>query len=285
MTPQPRVACIVVNWNNAPDTLDCLAALARQDYPQLSVLVVDNASTDGSLAILQAAHPSATYLPNPENAGFPKACNLAARHPLAQAADFLWLLNNDTVPPPDTLRKLVATALAHPRNGVIGSVLYYQHDPQTVQAWGGGHISRWTAYNTHFHTPTAFKTGTYLTFASALIRQPLFAALDGLYEGAFMYFEDADFCLRAQAAGWLLAVAPDTAVLHKEGGTAKPSSPNMIRTVTCAGLLFLRRHSPLPPVSYAIYLTLRLGKRILRADLPAARAVLAGLRIFLKPKK
>ena len=280
---QPTVACILVNWNNAADTRLCLASLAREDYPQLTVLVVDNASTDGSLEQLRSEFPWATFLANSRNDGFPKACNLGARHPLARSAGFLWLLNNDTVVPPGTLCRLVRLAETNARLGIIGSVLYFMHAPSQVQAWGGGRVSRWTAYNTHFHQPTPLGLDSYLTFASVLIRRPLFDELNGLSEDAFMYYEDGDFCLRAQAAGWQLAVAADTAILHREGGTSQPRSPRTVRLVTTAGLCFLRRHSPSPPVSYAAFVALRLGKRLLLADGPAVRAVLLGIRDFLSP--
>ena len=272
------IACILVHWNNFPDTDACLTALAAQDYPNLTVLVVDNASTDGSLALLRISHPSITYIPISRNEGFPKACNLAARHPIAASADLLWLLNNDTVPPPDTASKLAATALAHPRAGVIGAVLYYLHAPTKIQAWGGGSISRWTGYSHHYKGPTRLGRGSYITFASALIRRATFDQLKGLYEGAFMYFEDADFSLRARAHGWQFAVAADTAILHKEGGSADPRTPRADRIITSAGLLFLTRHSSIPFLSRSLFLASRMTKRLFRRDLPALSAVLQGAR-------
>jgi GT2 family glycosyltransferase len=276
----PLVACVLVNWNNARDTADCLASLALQDYPNLRVIVVDNASTGGSLEQLRAAHPWATYIANPENYGFPRGCNIGARHLLAANADFLWFLNNDTVVPPDTASKLVATALAGPSIGVTGAVLFYAHNPAQIQAWGGGHISCWSAYNRHYLTPTPLGPGSYITFASALIRRPCFDQLSGLFEGVFMYFEDADFCLRARASGWQLAVASTTAILHKEGGTVKTRSTLLERIVTISGLTFLRRHAPAPILAQAIFLLLRIANRIARRDWPSLRAVLQGVNDY-----
>lgn len=281
---KPLVACVLVNWNNWRDTADCLTSLAQQDYPNLRVLVVDNASTNDSLAQLRAAHPSdgskLTYIANSENAGFPKACNLGARHPVAAEADFLWFLNNDTVAPPDTTSKLVATALADPNIGVTGAVLRYAHNPAQIQAWGGGQINRWSAYNRHYRTPTAFGPDSYITFASALIRRSCFDPLGGLFEGVFMYFEDVDFCLRAHRAGWQLAVCPDTAILHKEGGSSAGRSQTLERIVTLSGLTFLGRHAPVPAVAQAVFLTLRIAKRLGHRDWPSLRAVLQGIDDF-----
>ncbi len=276
----PTVACILVNWNNWRDTADCLTSLADQTYPNLRVLVVDNASTNDSIAQLRAAHPWATYIESPENLGFPRACNLGTRHPLAADAEFLWFLNNDTIAPPDTASKLLATALTSPNIGVTGAVLLYAHNPCQIQAWGGGQIDLWSAYNWHYTSPTPFGPNSYITFASALVRRECFDALGGLFEGVFMYFEDVDFCLRAQADGWQLAVAPHTAILHKEGGSSTGRNQSLERIVTLSGLTFLARHAPVPVISQAIFLFLRLAKRLARLDFPALRAVLQGINDF-----
>ena len=276
MNLAPTVACVLVNWNNWQDTSACLASLALQDYPALRVLVVDNGSTNDSLAQLRAAHPWATFIDNGCNAGFAKACNLGARHPQAADADFIWLLNNDTVTPPDTASKLVQQAVSTPRAGVIGAVLFYAHNPTHVQAWGGGHISHWTAYNTHYTATASFGAGSYITFASALIRRDTFDQLNGLFEGAFMYFEDADFCLRARKSGWQLAVAPDTAIVHKEGGSMQARNLQRDRVVTISGLTFLCRHGPVPAIACVLFLGSRVARRILHRDWPALQAVLSG---------
>ena len=104
-----------------------------------------------------------------------------------------------------------------------------------------------------------------------------FDQLGGLDEGAFLYFEDADFCLRAQAAGWGLAVAAGTAILHREGASASPSSPRTVRLVTAAGLHFLGRHAPVAWLAGTMYVLSRVAKRLLRADLRGVGAVLAGV--------
>ena len=274
----PQVGCVLVNWNNAPDTLACLDSLARQDYPNLRVVVVDNASTDGSASLLRNRFPHLALLESDRNAGFPVACNLGARHLLAEGAELIWLLNNDTMVPPETCSRLVAAAAANPAAGVIGSVLYYMHAPDRVQAWGGGNISRLTGYNRHRTRPFPLGRSAYLTFASVVIPRAVFERLGGLYEGAFMYYEDSDFCMRAQSAGYTLAVAADTAILHREGGSHAEKNPELDRIVTDAGLHFLSRHAPLPFLSRAAYVGSRLVRRLARLDLRAMQAVLAGVR-------
>ena len=273
MDSVPRVACVIVNWNGFADTDACLVALAGDGYENLQVVVVDNGSTDGSLERLRARHAGVTFIAHGLNAGFAEACNLGAR--AAGEVDYVWLLNNDTLVEAGTTAKLVEAAEYDARVGVVGAVLYQMDVPGVVQAWGGGWVSRWTGYNTHFGGTAALGDGAYITFACALIRRECFEALGGVFAGAFMYFEDSDFCLRARAAGWRLAVAEGTRVLHKEGGSG---SVGKVRRVTAAGLGFLGRHSPLPLVSWGVFLALRFGRRLLRGDLAGVRAVGAGAR-------
>ena len=281
--PPAPVACLIVNWNHHADTAACLDSLRAQDYQALQVVVVDNGSTDGSLATLGAAYPWVHFMDAGANLGFPRACNLAATHPVARAAKYLWFLNNDTVAPPDTLTRLIGTAKEHPRAGVIGAVLYFLHHPSRIQAWGGGSISLRTGYNRHYSQPTPMGKNSYITFASALVPKQVFDLLGGLYEGAFMYFEDADFCMRAQRAGYTLAVSPGTAILHHEGASAPSSSPHVVRTTTVAGVHFLRRHARLPALACTVYVLSRIARRVLRLNLPGIRAVIAGAREARKP--
>lgn len=269
----PTVTCILVNWNNWQDTSACLDSLARQDAP-VQAIVVDNASSNRSVTELRQRHPGVTVLEAGANLGFAKACNLAARQ---AATDYLWFLNNDTVAPPDTLSRLLATPA-----DLVGAELRYFHAPETVQAWGGGTISRWTGFSRHYTGPEPFGPGSYLTFASVLLRRGLFEQLTGLYEGAFLYFEDADFCLRARAAGASMAVAPGTAILHKEGGSQTGPSARLTRVFTTAGLHFMRRHCPLPPVGMALFLGSRLAKRLVKRRWGDLGAVLAGARDYLR---
>ena len=215
---------------------------------------MDNGSTNDSIARIRAAHPWVHLEPLPANLGFPGGCNAGTRIACAMKADLIWLLNNDTVAPPDTASKLVARSQADPQAGLIGAVLYDMDDPARVQAWGGGTINRWTGYNRHYLRPARLGSTSYITFASALIPRAAWDQVGDLYEGAFMYFEDVDFSFRVRAAGWHLAVAETTAILHREGSsTAAQSSiakryrydqggsafpdPSLPRPAACAHLL------------------------------------------------
>jgi len=281
----PRVACVIVNWNNWQDTAKCLISLREQSYKNLQVIVVDNGSSNDSVVRLRTNHPWAMIVENGYNAGFSKACNVGAALALEMGTDLVWLLNNDIVAPSDTTAKLVRKALENPQAGIIGAVLYYMHKSESVQAWGGGNINLWTGYSTHFIKPEKFGPNGYITFASAMIRREVFEKLGGLYEGGFMYFEDTDFGLRTQRAGWQLCVAEDTAILHKEGGSFDGKrSPVLERIVTMSGLSFLKRHAIFPPLAMVLFLGMKIGKRAMLQEWAALGAVLRGTRDWCTKK-
>lgn len=275
-TPTP-VTCVLLNWNGAADTIACLRSLALQDYPALHILVVDNGSTDNSVAAIRAAFPNVDIIEAGANLGFARGNNLGIRRAVAAGAAYVWLLNNDTIAPPDTCSKLVAKARATPNAGLIGSVLYFMHDPSRIQAWGGGNLIVWLARSTHFHRPTPLVPTSYLTFASVLIPRPVLESVGVLYEGSFMYWDDADLSLRVTCAGYALAVAEDTAILHKEGGSSTHRSPLIDRYAVASGLHFLRRHSRVPGLSMVLFLAIKFTSRALRGRFTNARAVLHGI--------
>ena len=284
------VVCVVVNWNGWRDTLACLRTLSAQTWQPLQVIVVDNGSTDDSVAQIRAfladelAEPlKFTLLESATNAGFSGGANLGIREALSRGAEFVWLLNNDTECPPNTLGKLVGTAAGQPHAGIVGTVLLYHSEPTKVQAWGGGRIHRWTGTATHSYAPVAQVRGTYTTFASVLIRTAVFREIGLLHEGFFMYYDDADFCLRMERTRWKIVIAEDTAVLHKESAsTEAPRHPFMEKTIAVSGMRFLKRHSPLPALSIPLFVLLKLGNRVRLREWPACRAVLQAVREYVR---
>ena len=101
---EPRVYCVVINWNGWRDTVACLGSLVAQDYPSLTMLVVDNASTDDSVARIREAFPGIELLQSDENRGFAAGSNVGIRRALEKDAEFVWL--------PITIRSRRRTRLA-----------------------------------------------------------------------------------------------------------------------------------------------------------------------------
>jgi GT2 family glycosyltransferase len=279
----PGVCCVIVNWNGWRDTLDCLTSLRAQEYSNLLIVVVDNGSTDDSVNRIRSAFPEARLIETGKNLGFSSGCNVGVRAALSARTEFVWLLNNDTVCPSDTLRKLVGRATETPDAGLVGTVLFYAHDPTRVQAWGGGRIRPWIAFTTHFHAPAEFGRNCYTTFASVLARREMLEEVGLLYEGFFMYCDDSDLCLRMQETRWKIAMAEDTAVLHKESAsTTANDKPFMTKTVTVSSLRLIHRNSRFRLIGMPIYIILRLGNRLVRREWRGFKAVCQGVVEFVR---
>ena len=281
--PDPCVCCVIVNWNGWQDTVDCLTSLREQVYSNLQIVVVDNGSTDDSVERIRSGFPEVRLIETGKNIGFPSGCNVGLRAALAGNAEYVWLLNNDTVCPPDTLHKLVLRAMASPDAGLVGTVLLYAHDPTKVQAWGGGRIIPWIAFSTHFYAPTEFGQNCYTTFASVLARREMLEEVGLLYEGFFMYQDDSDLCLRMQKTQWKIVMAADTAVLHKEGASTDASQkPFMTKVITVSALRLIRRNSKIAFLGMPLFVVLRLGKRVVQGEWEGFMAVCQGVIEFIR---
>jgi GT2 family glycosyltransferase len=279
------VCCILVNWNGWQDTVECLHSLRQQSYPNLQIIVVDNGSTNDSASRIREAHPWVTLVETGSNLGFPGGCNVGTRLGLESGAEYIWLLNNDTIAPDDTLCKLLHKAEANPRAGAIGAVLYYMHDPQHVQAWGGGRLNLWTGFVSHFTSPTSLEGNTYLTGACILMPRRVCEEVGLLYEGFFMYCDDSDFGLRLRKAGYEIVVAEDTEVLHKEGASSPKRSPVIDCFATTSGIRLLKRNAPVPQISIAAFLLLRLANRVLRAEWKNLAGVWRGMVVYFEERR
>lgn len=256
----PRVACLVLNWNGWQDTLACLEALSRVCYPAFTTIVIDNGSTDESVAKISASYPHIKLIESGGNIGFAAGNNVGIRQAMAEGFEYVWLLNNDTLPERESLKELVRKAESDHRLGAVGSVLHYEGRPDQVQAWGGGRVSSVFGYSTHAGAAKPDAWFDYLTAASLLIRTEAFHEVGLLDEAFFLYWEDTEFGFRLRRYNWRLGVASGARVLHKENGSTAGSGGVRARYFTSSGILFLSKVSRFPWISIPIFLLLRIGK-------------------------
>ena len=293
----PRVAVVVVNWNGAAHLRGCLAALAAQTTADFACWVVDNGSTDDSLALLDAAGPrlangAPLYLrPHPANLGFAAANNRAFAEILAATdTPYLVALNNDTAAGPGWLAALLAAAdITGPRCGSVASTLVFAARPDRVQAAGitlhrdGLALDRGLGWPTARLPRAAARPVFGPSGGAALYRAALLRDIGGFDERFGSYLEDVDLAWRARLLGWGAAWAPQAIVRHAVSATAGQESPfknhllarNRLWTIAKnmpTGLLL--RWAPL----IARYDGLALAYAVLRRDLAIIRGRLDALR-------
>lgn len=235
------VGVVLVNYCTRDLTLDCLRSLAGEmaGFPGSEVIVADNASPDGSGAEIAAAIAAngwgewARVLPLPRNGGFSYGNNGAIRALLAQASPpaYVWLLNTDTLVRPGALRALVDFMEAHPEAGAAGSRLEHEDSTRQCSAFRfhslasefdsslnvrlvSKILSRWQVAPPLTDEPTRYD---WLSGASMLIRSQLFRDIGLMDEGYFLYYEETDFCRRAERLGWSFWYVPQSRVVHLVG--------------------------------------------------------------------
>ncbi len=219
---KPLVWIIIVNWNGKADTLACLASLRKISYPSRHILVVDNASADGSVEAIRAQFPEVEVLVNEKNERFARANNQGMQKALAAGADLVLLLNNDTEVAPDFLDHLVSAAESRPEVGMVAPKIYYHHDPELIW-FAGGRINFWTGRIFHLglrrrdfpQMHDSPEVVDFLTGCAILAKRECLEKAGFLDESYYMYAEDVDWCWRVRHAGFLCLYQPAAKIWHK----------------------------------------------------------------------
>jgi GT2 family glycosyltransferase len=227
----PLVVAVVLNWNNLPDTLECVDSVGRSDYPNLAVWVVDNASRDDPSAVLRERHRHLRVLRNRENLGYGGGNNSGMRCAIEEGAAYILLLNNDVVVAPDCVRRLVAAAEADRRIAMATPTVFYYDRPTEIY-WDGG-IVDWESGDVPHDSrglpvEGGIRRSEWLNGCSLLVRVAAVRDIGLLDERYFLYFEDADWSIRAARGGWTNAVVLQARAWHKvhrsTGGFANPAT-------------------------------------------------------------
>jgi GT2 family glycosyltransferase len=221
--PTPRVSVLIVNFNSGPWLERCLSALGRQTMADFHAVVLDNASSDDSLARARAASgdPRIRFESSRENVGFAAGNNAAAA--LARAP-LIATLNPDAVPAPDWLERLLAAAAAHPEVAMFGSTQRAAVDPQRFDGIGDAYLALGLPWRAGFGRAARALPPRFATFApcaaAALYRRDGFTALGGFDARYFCYVEDVDLAFRWRLMGGRALQVSDAVVDHAGGASA-----------------------------------------------------------------
>ena len=227
----PSVCTIVLNWNRRDDALDCLASLGRMDYASHHIVLVDNDSSDGSAEAVAVACPGVEVIRTGANLGYAEGNNVGLDRALKRGADYVLVLNNDTVCDPYMLTRLVAALEADEGAGAAGPTIYFHDAPETI--WSAGGQFDWKRWKPVLRGLREQDTGQfsgatevdYLPGSAMLVRREALQRVGGFEPRYFMYYEDNDWCLRARRCGFTVLHVPDARVWHKISLTRQFSAP------------------------------------------------------------
>lgn len=248
----PRVIIQILHFGDVADTLECLESVFRLDYPNFATLVIDNTGADvRPQPALQQLHEQGriALIKTEENKGFAGGHNLGFSYSIEHGADFIWVLNNDTVVMPGTLTTLMAEMEIDPKLGAVSPVIY---DYQTKGLQYAGAIIDWT--NLRFiHAKSLEELSVWqqsgksfsLWGTAILLRTEMLKKVGFFDERLFAYFEDADLSCRILAQGYRNAITKDAVIRHKVDHGDSPSlrRPHYYFYMTRNKLLFSRKHA------------------------------------------
>ena len=243
----PIVAIIILNWNGLRDTLECLESLAMITYPNYELIFVDNGSTDGSVPCLRSRYPNLTIIENEQNMWFAEGNNTGIRYALAKGAEYVLLLNNDTIVPPGFLNALVAVAESDARVGIVGPLIVYYDNPHTIWSAGGEtNLFSGIVGNRLQNRPLANCEGVihvdWVSGCAILIKADVIEKIGLLDKDYFLYLEDADWGFRAREHGYLSLIDCNTSILHKVGSSLTRISDSYYYYFVRNTLLFFMKH-------------------------------------------
>jgi GT2 family glycosyltransferase len=217
----PLVLIVILNWNGAAETVASVASLARMDYQNWRVLLIDNGSTDGSLEVLKPlASKQIEVVGVSTNTGYTGGCNLGLRHALKIGADYVWLLNSDATTETNTLSSLVTLAGSDERIGLVSPLIASPGTPPEVvitgAIWdkknatlGDTHKMEVAQHWLREYPRSAIVYGTAMLIPARVIRR-----IGLLDEALFAYYEDVDYSIRSSEAGFRNVVDWSSQILH-----------------------------------------------------------------------
>lgn len=209
------LAIVILNWNAATDTIRCVQSIAAWTHLQPAIIVVDNASTDDSVAAIAQACPEAHLIRNTLNMGFAGGNNRGIEAALAKGDAPILLLNNDALISEAHVRTMLEILGANPNIGFIGPLLYDGNDKNRLLAAGSKNPAQ--HHHSHNHRLTsdaAMQTVECIPGTAIIGTAAVFHTVGLLDEAYFFSSEVADLCLRAGRAGFLNVISTQARVYH-----------------------------------------------------------------------
>jgi len=296
--PEPRVAVVVLDWNGADETLECIASVLASRYAPLDVWLVDNASRAPALAEVARRHPQVHTIANPRNLGYAGGNNVGIQAALDAGAAWVLVLNNDARLHPDTIEELVAVARRDPAIAAVGAKVLRLEDPSRL----------WMAYGEVTYRQSlvrlvgenaldgaafaAERDVPWVSGCAILLARNALESIGPFDEEFFAYHEEVDWCATAREHGLRVVFAPRAVVEHRGQASSGGSSSFVSRRqyLTARNMVrFVRKHaSPAERWRFALWLAASLplsyARRLLRGEQEGVLLKLRGIADALRDR-
>lgn len=242
----PLVSIITVNYNQSDISMQLLESLRKISYPNIEILVVDNASPTDNPQVIKDRYPEIKFIQSKENLGFAGGNNLAV---FESKGDYLLFINNDTEVPENFLEPLVARMESDPKIGVVSPKIIFHHTPDTIQFAGYTPMNPFTIRNNLIgyrqKDDGRFDEAKQTPFghgAAMLVKREVIKKVGLMFDFYFLYYEEHDWFERIKKAGYIIYYEPASFILHKESISTGKNSPLKIYYIARNRIIFMRRN-------------------------------------------
>lgn len=244
---QPLIVTVILNTNRCEDTLATLESLDRNTYSRNEILILDNASVDGSVQAIKTAFPKVEIFELEENLGYAGNNNVGIKIAIDKGAEWVFVLNEDTILAPECLSSLIDVGERETDIGIVGPMVYHYDEPEVIQSAGGKIGPDWSAWHLaqndvdHGQYKVSHEVD-WISGCAIMVRREVIDEIGMLDERFFYYWEETEWCLRAKKSGWKIVQVPQAKLWHK--GVQQDYEPSASVTYynTRNRLLMLSKH-------------------------------------------
>ena len=242
-----RLISVILNTNRRDDTLACLESLRSNTMSGHRAIVLDNASSDGSVEAIRAAFPEVEVVELTANLGYAGNNNVGIRRAMEEHSDWILLLNEDTILSPECLERMIDAGDNDPHIGIVGPMVYHFDSPDVIQSAGGKLDRYWQA--SHI-AQNALDKGLlvqprdvdWISGCCIMIRRQVVEQVGLIDERYFYYWEETEFCIRARKNQWRIVHVPQARLWHKGVQINYKPGPAVTYYATRNRLLTLYKH-------------------------------------------
>lgn len=250
----PQVFIIVLNWNGWDDTKECLLSLRELTYSNYKIVLVDNGSSDRSIELARIEFPEVKLIENGSNLGFAAGNNVAIQYALDHKADYIMLLNNDTIVDASFLEPLLSAFRDDQKVGFASPKIYYYNQPNVIWFFEGA-IDWKIGWAYHKNPNQEDNLGLYqktvetpvITGCCMLVAREVFEKIGLLDPRFFLIYEDSDWSWRATSAGYKGVSVAESHIWHKVSASFRRDMPvKGIFYFVRNNLFFIKKHAKQP---------------------------------------
>lgn len=244
---EPFIISVILNTNRREDTLACLETLKQNTYSNHKAIILDNHSIDGSVEAISSAFPDVEIIELRENLGYAGNNNVGIEAALKQGADWVFVLNEDTLLAKECLEKLIEVAADDRKIGVLGPMVYHADEPQIIQSAGGILNTRWEGEHLGKNQPDSGQYTNphqvdWISGCAIMVRREAIDQVGMIDARFFYYWEETEWCVRIGKVGWKLVHVPQAKLWHKGVQRNYHPKPSVAYYGTRNHLLMLYKH-------------------------------------------